>query len=386
MTLSGAWIEDPAVQAICQMLENGGHRALLVGGCVRNALMGEPVSDIDISTDARPERVLELAEQTGRKAVSTGFDHGTVTVVEAGRGFEITTFRKDIKTDGRHAVVAFGDDVESDARRRDFTMNAVYSIRDGTVLDPLDGLADVSARRIRFIGDASQRIREDYLRILRFFRFQAWYANPGDGPDADGLAACAALADGIETLSRERIGAEMMKLLSAPDPAPVLATMQHAGIMSHVLPGADAASLSALIHCEEALSLNRDPVRRLAALGGETPDIALRLSRKDSRTLALLRDMPAGSAKALGYRHGEKAALDVLCLRAAMSVSEPEASWRTDVAIGAAAQFPVRAEDLMPRYQGPALGQHLKKLEDRWIASDFTLTRADLLAKEGPGS
>ena len=383
MKLSGAWIEDPAVQDLCQMLENGGHRALLVGGCVRNALMGEPVSDIGISTDARPDRVHELAERSGRKAIPTGIDHGTVTVVEAGRGFEVTTFRKDVETDGRHAVVVFADDVESDALRRDFTVNALYTIRNGTVIDPLNGLPDVKARRIRFIGDASQRIKEDYLRILRFFRFQACYAKPDDGPDADGLAACAALADGLRSLSRERIGAEMMKLLSASDPAPVSATMQKAGILNHVLPGAESALLGPLVHCEVALGLAADPVRRLAALGGEEPEAALRLSRKDAHALAVLKSAPGESAQALGYRHGETTALDMLCLRAAMNGSEPRPDWPAAAASGAAAQFPVQADDLMPSYQGPALGQHLKKLEDRWIASGFTLTRADLLAENG---
>ncbi len=383
MKLTGAWIEDPHVQNICEMLERGGHRALLVGGCVRNALLGKPVTDIDISTDARPERVMALAERAGRKAVATGFDHGTVTVVEEGRGFEVTTFRKDIETDGRHAVVIYGDDIESDARRRDFTLNALYSIRDGTVLDPLDGLPDLQARRIRFIGDASERIKEDYLRILRFFRFQAWYGKPGAGPDADGLAACAALAEGLESLSRERIGAEMLKLLAAPDPAPVLATMQQAGILHHVLAGAQTAPLAPLVHCEELLALAPDPLRRLAALGGETPDTGLRLSRKDARALALLRAAPEGSAAALGYRHGAKPALDLLCLRAAARGDMPQPDWPAAVAAGAAARFPVQAADLMPLYQGPALGAQLSALEADWIASDFTLSRRALLRQAG---
>ncbi|MEM9912437.1 MAG: CCA tRNA nucleotidyltransferase [Pseudomonadota bacterium] len=379
MKLSGAWIEDPAVQDICRMLEEGGHRALLVGGCVRNALMGEPVSDIDIATDARPDRVLALAKQGERKAVATGLEHGTVTVVEGGCGFEITTFRKDVETDGRHAVVAFADDVESDASRRDFTMNALYSTPDGTVIDPLGGLPDLTARRIRFIGDATQRIREDYLRILRFFRFHAWYGRSEEGLDEDGLSACAALADGLKALSHERIGTEMLKLLAATNPAPVLASMEQAGILRRVLPGGEMVMLAPLVHCEIALGLDPDPLRRLAALGGEMPEQAFRLSRKDARKLAFLREGEPTEPAALGYRNGEQTALDLLCLRAAAAGTEPQKSWRAEVAKGAAAKFPVEAKDLMPAYQGPALGERLRALEDEWIASDFKLSHADLL-------
>ncbi|MEM6464793.1 MAG: CCA tRNA nucleotidyltransferase [Pseudomonadota bacterium] len=382
MKLTGAWIEDPAVQDVCRMLEEGGHRALLVGGCVRNALMGEPVSDIDISTDARPDRVLALAEQGERKAVGTGLEHGTVTVVEGRRGFEITTFRKDVETDGRHAVVAFADDIESDARRRDFTVNAIYSIRDGTVLDPLGGLSDLAERRIRFIGDASQRIREDYLRILRFFRFHAWYGKADAGLDAEGLAACAELADGLGTLSRERVGAEILKLLAAPDPAPVVASMRQAGILQHVLRGAEPTFLGPLVHCEKSLGLDPDPLRRLAVLGGEMPDQSLRLNRKDARRLAVLRESTEAEPAVLGYHHGAQAALDLLCLRSAAAGTEPDVSWRSEIARGAEAQFPVAAEDLMPAYQGPALGQHLRALEETWIASGFTLSRAQLLDED----
>lgn len=379
MKIDGAWIDDPAVQIVCRMLEEGGHQALLVGGCVRNALMGEPVSDIDIATDARPDRVLKLAEQDGRKAVATGYDHGTVTVVEAGRGFEVTTFRQDVETDGRHAVVVFADDLESDARRRDFTVNALYSIRDGTVIDPLGGLEDLSARRIRFIGDPHQRIREDYLRILRFFRFHAIYGNADEGLDQEGVAACASLTDGLDALSKERVGAEMMKLLAASDPAPVLATMEQIGVLSRVLPGATSSVVAPLVHCEAAMDLGPDPIRRLAALGGEAPEAALRLSRKDAQAFNALREAPSGSASALGYRYGERAALDMLCLGAAVAGQEPSPDWPAEVAQGAAAQFPVQAADLMPGYEGPALGERLNTLEERWIASGFMLSREDLL-------
>lgn len=382
MTLTGDWIDADETQDVCRMLEAAGHRALLVGGCVRNALMGVAVNDIDISTDARPETVIVLAEAAGMKPVPTGIEHGTVTVVCRGVPFEVTTFRKDVETDGRRAVVAFADDVESDARRRDFTVNALYVTRKGDVIDPLGGLPDIAARRIRFIDDAETRIREDYLRILRFFRFHAAYGDPAGGLDPDGLAACAALADGIDGLSKERIGAEMGKLLAARDPAPSVAAMRQAGVLAHVLPGADDRALAPLVHLEETHEIGADALRRLAALGGESPAEALRLSRKDARRLEVLRDEAAGTGtpEALGYYHGAETARDIVLLRAALFETPIPAEALAGIELGATANFPVSAEDLMPNYEGAALGKALKKLEAAWIASGFTLDRQALLA------
>ena len=220
MILQDDWVSNHGTQALCAALGLSGYSALFVGGCVRNALLGVPVSDIYIATDARPEKVSDIAEQAGFKVFPTGIDHGTVTVIAAGLHHEVTTFRRDVQTDGRRAVVAFSTDIAEDAARRDFTMNALYALPSGEVVDPLGGMADLQARLVRFVGDPHQRIREDYLRILRFFRFHAVYGDPSAGIDAEGLAACAELADGIADLSRERIGAEICKLLAAPNPAP----------------------------------------------------------------------------------------------------------------------------------------------------------------------
>lgn len=381
MTLTGDWIDADETQDVCRMLEAAGHRALLVGGCVRNALMGVAVNDIDISTDARPDAVVALAEAAGMKPVPTGIEHGTVTVVCRGVPFEITTFRKDVETDGRRAVVAFADDVESDARRRDFTVNALYATRKGEVIDPLGGLPDIAARRIRFIDDAETRIREDYLRILRFFRFHAAYGDPAGGLDPDGLAACAALAEGIDGLSKERIGTEMGKLLAARDPAPSVAAMRQAGVLAHVLPGSDDRALALLVHLEEMHGLDPDAMRRLAALGGDNPADALRLSRKDARRLEGLRNEAAGPQppEALGYHHGIGMARDIVLLRAALfELPVPRHAFAA-AELGAGARFPVGAEDLMPQFQGAALGKALKELEDAWIASGFALDRQALL-------
>ncbi|MFN3145067.1 MAG: CCA tRNA nucleotidyltransferase [Paracoccaceae bacterium] len=381
--VGGGWIERAETQAVCRMLTDAGYHALFVGGCVRNALLDHPVSDIDISTEARPERVVALAEAAGLKPVPTGIEHGTITVVADGLPHEVTTFRRDVETFGRRAVVAFTDRLEEDARRRDFTMNALYARPDGTVIDPLDqGRADLAARRVRFIDDPKDRIAEDFLRILRFFRFHAWFGDPAAGLDAEGLAACAELSDGLEGLSRERIGAEMTKLLSAPDPAPAVAAMAQSGCLIHAIHGADATALPVLVHLEQEAGLAPDPIRRLAVLGGQDVARRLRLSRQDARRLQVLRDGIGSGADApeLAYRHGADMALDVLLLRSAlMGVPLPDGV-RDALDLGAGARFPVTARDLMPAYQGAALGERLAELETRWIASGFRLTRQELLS------
>nr|WP_242514427.1 CCA tRNA nucleotidyltransferase [Rhodovulum sulfidophilum] len=369
------------------MLTEAGYRALFVGGCVRNALLGVAVSDIDIATDARPGKVMELAEAAGFKAVPTGFDHGTVTVVAAHVPHEVTTFRRDVETFGRRAVVAFADSPEEDARRRDFTMNALYATPAGEVLDPLGGMPDLRARRLRFIDDADARIREDYLRILRFFRFHAWYGDPSNGLDPGGLAACATNSAGIETLSRERIGAELKKLLAAADPGPSIAAMAATGVLARTLPGADPRVLPVMIHLEAALGLAPDPIRRLAALGGEDVAGRLRLSKAEARRLGRIAEgAAAGEGPAvLAYRVGPEEARDAVLLRAASLGADLPEGLGAEIARGAQARFPVAAADLMPRFSGPALGQMLKRLEADWIASDFRLDSAALIALAGRG-
>ena len=381
MRISPEWLSSAPARAVCAALEGGGHQAWFVGGCVRNALLGEEAADLDITTDARPERVIELAEAAGLRAVPTGIEHGTVTVVAEGRGFEVTTFRRDVETDGRRAVVAFSDSMEEDAARRDFTMNALYCGLDGIVVDPVgQGLADLAALRVRFIGDAEERIREDYLRILRFFRFHAWYG--GDGIDPEGLAACAALAEGIEGLSRERIGHEIMKLLAAPDPAPAVASMAASGVLMRVLPGANAALLAPLVHLEGHAGEAPDPVLRLAALGGHEGGQPLRLSKPEMRALeALARSVEEGKGAAeLGYRLGREMARKALLLRGAVMGAAPAETDFAAIEAGAKATCPVSAKDFMPALEGAALGQALAEAEARWIASGFALTRENLLS------
>jgi poly(A) polymerase len=379
MKITADWIDRVETQTVCAALTSAGYQALFVGGCVRNTLIGEPVADIDISTDARPENVTVLAENAGLKVVPTGFDHGTVTVISQGIPHEVTTFRRDVETDGRRAVVAYSPDVEPDAARRDFTMNALYARPDGTVIDPLGGLPDLLARRVRFVGDPQARITEDYLRILRFFRFHAWYGDPAGGIDADGLAACADNCAGIDTLSRERIGSELRKLLSAPDPAPSVAAMDQAGVLARVLPGASARVLPILIHLESGLPPHW--LRRLAVLGGDPGPDSLRLSRHETADLGKIRAEIATThmLARLSWQHGPDIARDVALARAALFETLPPTDWQAQIATGALATFPVKAADLMPGLQGAALGARLRTLEARWVESGFTLTREQLL-------
>lgn len=377
MKVSGDWLTHPGTQALCAVLAAAGHRALFVGGCVRNAVLGVPVADVDLTTDARPEVVTRLAEAAGFKVVPTGIDHGTVTVITHGKPHEVTTFRRDVETDGRRAVVAFSDRIEEDAQRRDLTMNALYADASGQVIDPLGGLPDTLARRVRFVGDPPTRIREDYLRILRFFRFHACYGDPAEGLDAEGLAACAALSEGLNRVSRERIGAEMRKLLSARDPAPAVAAMAAAGVLARVLPGADPQALAPLVHLEGGLPPRW--LRRLAVLGGEVE--GLRLSRQEETDLTRLRDHVGSGrgAAPLGWLLGAELAQDALVARAAVLGSGLPADWQAETERGAAASFPIAASDLMPALQGPKLGAQLKALQDRWLLSDLRLDKPALL-------
>ena len=375
------WLNDPKVTRVCTAIEAGGYDIFFVGGCVRNVVLDEVASDIDMSTNARPETVMKLAKDAGLKAIPTGIDHGTVTVISSGTTFEITTFRRDVETDGRRAVVAFSNDIIDDARRRDFTMNALYARPDGSIVDPLGGIQDVLDRRVRFIEDADQRIREDYLRTLRFFRFSAWYGAIDQGFDPDALNAISSNLDGLETLSAERVGMEIVKLLNATDPAVAVAVMRQTGVLNAVLQGADDTWLAPLIHVESLWDLSPDPIRRLAVLGGTGVEKTLRLSKAQARLLMQYRDGIGSMAGAgeLGYRLGTDVAKGIVALRCAYSGSPPVNEMLDRVVVGSAAKFPIKASDLMDVFSGPALGKRLKELEAEWIASNFTKTKEQLL-------
>lgn len=369
MIVAGDWLTRAA--PLLRGLNAAGFAAFAVGGAVRNAVLGLPVADVDLATDATPEQVIVVADGMGLRVIPTGIAHGTVTV----SGLEVTTFRRDIETDGRHAVVAFSSDIAQDAARRDFTMNALYADADGLVIDPLGGMEDLLARRLRFVGDAGQRIAEDYLRILRYFRFHAIYSELGF--DADILAAISDNLAGLETLSRERIGAEMRKLLAADDPAPSINTMAQTGVLARILPGADPKYLAPLVHIGAASWL-----ARLAVMGGQDVQAALRLSNAETGAYETLRAEMESVTKpaALGWQFGRAIATDVVHLRAAIFETPPPPQWQAHIDRGVAAHFPVTAADLMPALSGPALGQKLRELQSRWLQSDLTLTKPQLLS------
>ena len=375
----------PETRRVFDALTADGAQARFVGGCVRDALLRRAVKDIDIATDAEPERVMRLLKHARIRAVPTGIDHGTVTAVIAPAHFEITTLRHDVETFGRHARVAFTDDWMTDASRRDFTMNALFCTIDGTLYDPFGGVEDARAGRVRFVGDPIARITEDVLRLLRFFRFQAHYGLTPPEPAA--LQACIQLAPRLPRLSGERVQGEVFRLLRAADPVPVVRLMLDKGILEHLLP--EATSIGRLAFAVGAAPGHDDPVFRLAALldtdraGALRVAERLRLSNADSDRLALLTAPPVQVSsldpRQLLYRFGPDTARDLVLLH------DPE---RRALAAQAAAQwedprFPLQGRDLLelgvPR--GPQVGRLLKEIGRWWEDRDYRPTREDCLSE-----
>ncbi|MES5098782.1 CCA tRNA nucleotidyltransferase [Agrobacterium sp. BA1120] len=403
------WFSKPGLQRILALLNADGGEARIVGGAVRNALMGMPVGDIDMATTLPPQDVVERAKDAGIKAVPTGIEHGTVTLVLDGEGFEVTTLRRDVETDGRHAQVAFGTDWTEDAQRRDLTINALYADASGEVIDLIGGLPDIEKRNVRFIGDADQRVSEDYLRILRFFRFFAYY---GSGrPDADGLRASARAKDKISTLSAERVWSEMKKLLAADDPSRALLWMRQSGVLTQVLPETEKWGIDAihgLVAAEQALGWKPDALVRLAAIvptDAERVDAMtsrLRMSNAEGKRLKQWATSPNvdptvtdAAFDRLLYRQGVEGV--VMRLKLALAAA------RADVSAGEAAMqkiarfstlleraqkfqrpsFPLTGADVLAAgvAPGPRVGVILSELEEKWIEFNFSLDRAALTAR-----
>ena len=397
------WMTAPETRAVVAALTAGGREVRYVGGCVRDAALGRRVKDIDLATPDPPETVMALLQRAGLKAVPTGLDHGTVTAVSGHHPFEITTLREDVETYGRHARVAFTDDWKADAARRDFTINALSCAPDGTLYDPFGGLDDLGTGRVRFVGDARQRIREDYLRLLRFFRFHAHYGH--DAPDPQGLAAAAEFAPKLAGLSGERVRDELMKLLDAPDPAAVLRIMAAHRILEPVLPEAtEVEALAALVALEAETGEGGDTLRRLAVLldpARSDPDSLaerLRLSRHEREWLArLLHPRRTVAAELSGhelrvalYRLGAEQVRDLLLLdaarrRACGDALEPRAvtaalaethAWHPK-------RFPLRGRDAkaLGVPAGPRIGALLGQVEAWWQAEDFAPDREACLQR-----
>ena len=394
------WLRRPATQAVFAALAAQGHTARAVGGAVRDAVLGRSVGDVDLATPARPEAVMAAAQAAGLKAIPTGLAHGTVTVLAEGHHYEITTLREDVETYGRHAKVAFTADWAADARRRDFTFNALYCGADGALFDPLGGWQDLVQRRVRFIGEASERIREDYLRILRFFRFGAEY---GDGPpDQQGLKAAVVERAGLACLSGERVRRELFRLLAARRGPDTVRLMLDYGLITLVLGQAPRPLLLArTAELEAGLGRAADPLLRLAALAVETREDAealrarLRLSNDQYACLARVETgkarfaagMPEGKAKAALYTEGPEAARWLLLLDWARCGAPAEhPGWRTLWALTEHWQpplLPVTGEDVLALGvpAGPRVGALMRALEGWWIAGEFRADRTGLLAK-----
>jgi poly(A) polymerase len=401
------WFQDAALQRVMALLNADGGEARVAGGAVRNTLMGIAVADVDIATTLRPEVVVERAQSAGIKAVPTGIEHGTVTLVVDGRGFEVTTLRRDIETNGRHAVVEFGTDWKADADRRDLTINALYADAGGEVIDLVGGLKDIDSRTVRFIGDPSLRIAEDHLRILRFFRFFAYY---GSGrPDADGLRACARAKDKLSGLSAERVWMETKKLLAAPDLSRALLWMRQSGVLTEILPESEKWGIDAihgLVTAEKSLGWQPDPMLRLAAI--VPPDVdrlealakRLRLSNADALKLERWAStpMPPDEVTDVGftrllYRNGKDgmiARLKLALSSARMAAESDPMAMRKSARLSqllstaesyAKPVFPLSGQDVIAAgvASGRRVGELLKVVEDFWVARNFVPERDALL-------
>ncbi|MAK60096.1 MAG: CCA tRNA nucleotidyltransferase [Ponticaulis sp.] len=362
--------------------------ARFVGGCVRNTLLGEPVSDIDIATQLEPDETIEALTKASIRAIPTGIEHGTITGVCEHEPFEITSLRRDVETDGRRAVVAFTRDWEEDAQRRDFRMNALYADANGKVHDPTGGgLSDIADKKIVFIGEAEQRLREDHLRNLRFFRFTAWYA---DKLNAEGLAACAALKDGLDQIAAERIWKEWHRLLEAPSPYKVIAAMQETGVLNVILPETETLDrLNGLAGIEAKLEGPLSGMQRLLTLLPQDEDLMaglagrLRMSGVErDRLVDFARareqfslDMKDKDAKATLYRLGDITSRDVIVW---LWAGDPDADWMRLFNLASdweRPEFPVRGADLIRQgyTPGPQLGEKLREIENAWIENGFSM-------------
>jgi poly(A) polymerase len=394
--LDAPWLTSGPALRVLQLLNGGGEEARVVGGAVRNALLGIAVNDVDIATTALPDEVVKRAKAAGIKSVPTGIEHGTVTLVVEGQPFEITTLREDTETFGRKAKVSFGRDWVGDAHRRDFTINALSAGLDGVVQDYVGGLDDLAVRRVRFIGEPDQRIEEDYLRILRFFRFHAAFG-AGD-VDRDGYLACIRARAGLAGLSAERMRMEMLKLLVADGAVGATTAMADGGLLQMIIGGVGyVGTFAAMIAAEKALDLKADPIRRLAALAVALPEDArrlttrLRLSNNEARALDSmghrwwrLAGMDEARARRRLYRLGEERYRDRLLLAwARAGAGVDPAPWIELARLPqrfTPPKFPLRAADFIARgiTEGPALGHVLTLAEDAWLAADFPLEPAVL--------
>ncbi len=368
------WRERPGMAKVLDSLGSAEGLVRFVGGAVRDDLLGLPGSDVDLATSLHPQEVVKRLEAAGVKAVPTGIEHGTVTAVSAGHPYEVTTLRRDVETFGRHATVAFTDDWKEDAARRDFTINALMADPvTGEVFDYFGGLEDLGRRHVRFIGDPYERIAEDHLRILRFFRFHARFGRTD--PDTAALEACTQRANDLMALSRERIADELLKLLAVDEPVATVRTMLDRGILRPVLPEIEPGAwqrLQSLVQSERQSTVDPDPLRRLVALLPRERDVAsavasrLKLSNRARKRMACAAEQEIADPRAIAYRSGTECAIDRLLLAGRAGEADKLADWTVP-------RLPTSGGALIKRglVEGPIVSRTLREIERRWIAAGF---------------
>ena len=382
-----AWKSDSALKALVHSLESAGGVAYLVGGCVRNTILGKPFTDIDIATDLLPEQVVSISKKEGYKVIQTGISYGTVTIVNAGRKFEVTTFRSDIKTYGRKASVKFTSEMKLDAMRRDFTMNSIYMTVSGEIIDPLGSLDDLLEKKIKFIGNPSERIEEDNLRILRFFRFLAEFNKGRSDIDQDTMEALYKYKKEVKSLSRERIWMELKRILSVPEPQHIFSIMIEEGILDEVLPPIEVEGLSKVITAEKKYSVSPSHLVRLFSLNksiGKKWAHHVSLTSNEAKMLEFIKESLAhyNDLKTVAYKFGRGVAEGWLLNFHDGSFDVIPSKMSEIINTGCNAFFPISGVDLLEEMEeGPELGRQMERLEKLWIKSGFKMSKEELLSK-----
>ena len=378
------WLRNPSAQKLSKLYKNFGYQVLFVGGCVRNTILKMPVTDIDLATDAQPEEIIKIAKENNIRFVPTGLVHGTITLIIDNTHYQITTFRTDFDHDGRYAKVEFTESLLLDASRRDLTINALYCNHVGEVIDPLNGLDDIKKQKIKFIGNPNERIKEDNLRILRFFRFQAIYGNKNLEIDSIALEACHNHKSKLAALSKERITSELRKILSAPNPLEVMIKMNETGVLNELFQNVSIDSLEAYLKTEEKFKININWLGRLLSLQVTQEEESLKLTRCEFKFLKQTKSAIENQIHVLefSYYNGVENGKIYSILQNFRHNIILSKNLLNQINSLATKKFPITAKDLMPEISGKKLGEALRSLEDRWIKSNFTLSKRELLAEE----
>ena len=377
------WLRNPSAQKLSKLYKSFGYQVLFVGGCVRNTILKMPVTDIDLATDAQPEEIIKIAKENNIRFVPTGLAHGTITLIIDNKNYQITTFRTDFDHDGRYAKVEFTESLLLDASRRDLTINALYCNHVGEVIDPLNGLDDIKKQKIKFIGNPNERIKEDNLRILRFFRFQAIYGNKNLEIDSIALEACHNHKSKLAALSKERITGELRKILSAPNPLEVIIKMNETGVLNELFQNVSIDSLEAYLKTEEKFKININWLGRLLSLQVTQEEESLKLTRCEFKFLKQTKSAIENQIHVLefSYYNGVENGKIYSILQNFRHNIILSKNLLNQINSLATKKFPITAKDLMPEIRGKKLGEALRSLEDRWIKSNFTLSKKDLLAE-----